>query len=162
MNELHYTLTEKEIIHYYEFVTKNNEITAKEQILVKSWIPGFAVILLLFLKAPILYWIVALVVSIAWIFFVAPIVFDNITATAAKRKFKNDQINLPTIDVAVDEEKLIYNGKAKKVLGYGSYLDLFIIITEENENLIVPESAFQSDKHKMEDFIRKTMLIAGK
>lgn len=162
MIQLDYQLKEKEIIHYYQFVASNSKKTTNEKILVASWLPMTAFMIGLYFHLNTIYWIIAILISIIYVFLFAPMVFDNITSTVTKRKLKQESLTTPEIHVTVDENTFIYNGKEMIVTGYGAYLDLFIIFFSDKSNLIVPESAFGSDKKAMERFVRTIMLKVGK
>lgn len=162
MIQLDYQLTEKEIIHYYQFVASNCKKTTNEKILVASWVPVTAFIIGLYFHLNIIYWIIAILISVIYVLLFAPMVFDNITATVAKRKLKQQNLITPEIHVTVDDNSFTYNGKEMIVTGYGAYKDLFIIFFNDKSNLIVPESAFCNDKKTMETFIRTIMIKVGK
>ncbi len=162
MIQLDYQLTEKDIIHYYQFVASNSKKTTNDKILVASWVPVTVCMIGLYFHLNVIYWVIAILMSALYVFLLAPVVFDDITATVAKRKFKQEKITTPEIHLMVDENTFTYNQNEMTVTGYGAYLDLFIIFFNDKSNLIVPESAFHNDKKVMETFIRMIMVKAGK
>lgn len=152
MINLKYRLTEEDAIRYYQMIGTKARETGIARFFAFFWGPAFMLALLIALK---LYgsalWIGAAVfLSVLWVVFRAPVLFRDVTRTAARRKLQKDNFEFREIDLKLDGDLLTVNGEVKKPQTFVTYYDLMIIVLEDGVNLIIPEHAFNGNQQTME------------
>ena len=70
MIQLDYQLTEKDIIHYYQFVASNSKKTTNDKILVASWVPVTVCMIGLYFHLNVIYWVIAILMSALYVGFI--------------------------------------------------------------------------------------------
>lgn len=157
MIELNYALSETEIQHYYQCLLEQDPAMQRTQLRIAAWVPAGALILGFAFHWDRTGWIIAVLLSLIWIFFLSHLVFNDAVSTAAKRRMKKDQIRFPELSVLDDGKDISVNGTKQEVKNYFPYLNLLIINFENGTNLIVPDRAFRKEQD-MEQFIKDVMI----
>ncbi|MBQ3383787.1 MAG: hypothetical protein IJG59_01085 [Erysipelotrichaceae bacterium] len=152
MINLKYRLTEEDAIKYYQMIGTKAKETGIARFFAFVWGPAFLLALLIALK---LYrsalWIgIAVFLSVLWVIFRAPTLFQDVTRTTAKRKLQKDNFEFKDIDLKLSDNVLTVNGEIKKPQTFVTYYDLMIVAFDDKTNLVIPEHAFKGNEKTME------------
>lgn len=152
MINLKYRLTEEDAIKYYQMIGTKAKETGIARFFAFVWGPAFLLALLIALK---LYrsalWIgIAVFLSVLWVIFRAPTLFQDVTRTTAKRKLQKDNFEFKDIDLKLSDNVLTVNGENKKPQTFVTYYDLMIVAFDDKTNLVIPEHAFKGNEKTME------------
>ena len=152
MINLKYRLTEEDAIKYYQMIGTKAKETGLARFFALVWGPAVLLALLIALKLyrSVLWIGVAVFLSILWVIFRAPTLFQDVTRTAAKRKLQKDNFDFKDIDLKLSDDILTVNGEIKKPQTFVTYYDLMIVAFDDKTNLIVPEHAFKGSEKTME------------
>lgn len=152
MINLRYRLTEQDAVRYYQMVVTKARETAIARFFAFFWGPAFLVALLIAFKlySSVLWISVTVFLSILWVMIRAPLVFQDVTRTAARRKLQKENFEFRDIELKLSDEVLTVNGEVKKPQRFVTYYDLMIVAFEDGTNLIIPEHAFNGNEQTME------------
>ncbi|MBR2702196.1 MAG: hypothetical protein IKE77_08940 [Erysipelotrichaceae bacterium] len=152
MINLKYRLTEEDAIKYYQMIGTKAKETGIARFFALVWGPAVLLALLIALKlySSVLWIGIAVFLSILWVIFRAPTLFQDVTRTAAKRKLQKDNFDFKDIDLKLSDDILTVNGEIKKPQTFVTYYDLMIVAFDDRTNLIVPEHAFKGSEKTME------------
>ena len=152
MINLKYRLTEEDAIKYYQMIGTKAKETGIARFFAFVWGPAVLLALLIALKlySSVLWIGIAVFLSILWVIFRAPTLFQDVTRTAAKRKLQKDNFDFKDIDLKLSDDILTVNGEIKKPQTFVTYYDLMIVAFDDRTNLIVPAHAFKGSEKTME------------
>ncbi|MBE6115372.1 MAG: hypothetical protein E7187_00920 [Erysipelotrichaceae bacterium] len=152
MINLKYRLTEEDAIKYYQMIGTKAKETGIARFFALVWGPAVLLALLIALKlySSVLWIGVAVFLSVLWVIFRAPTLFQDVTRTAAKRKLQKDNFDFKDIDLKLSDDILTVNGEIKKPQTFVTYYDLMIVAFDDKTNLIIPEHAFKGSEKTME------------
>ena len=152
MINLKYRLTEEDAIKYYQMIGTKAKETGIARFFALVWGPAVLLALLIALKlySSVLWIGIAVFLSILWVIFRAPTLFQDVTRTAVKRKLQKDNFDFKDIDLKLSDDILTVNGEIKKPQTFVTYYDLMIVAFDDRTNLIVPEHAFKGSEKTME------------
>ena len=155
MIDFTYRLTEDDAVEYYQMIGANAKETRIARIFALIWGPAFLTALLMIFKLNgSVPWIIATVfLSILWALFLAPRLFNDVTATAARRKVKKDRFEFKDIHLKLSDDVLTVNGEKKKPQTFVAYYDLMVVAFKDGSNLIIPEHAFKGNEQTMETLL---------
>ncbi|MBE6125534.1 MAG: hypothetical protein E7186_04305 [Erysipelotrichaceae bacterium] len=152
MINLRYRLTEDDAVRYYQMIGTKARETAIARFFAFFWGPAFLIALLIAFRlyGSVLWIGVTVFLSILWIVFLAPMLFRDVTKTAARRKLQKDKFEFRDIELKMSDDILTVNGEVKKPQTFVTYYDLMIVAFEDGTNLIIPEHAFRGNEQTME------------
>ena len=115
MINLKYRLTEEDAIKYYQMIGTKPKETGIARFFALVWGPAVLLALLIALKlySSVLWIGIAVFLSILWVIFRAPTLFQDVTRTAAKRKLQKDNFDFKDIDLKLSDDILTVNGEIR-------------------------------------------------
>lgn len=152
MINLKYRLTEEDAVKYYQMIGTKAKETGIAKFFAFIWGPALLTALLIALKlyGSVLWIGLTVFLSILWVVFLAPVLFQDVTRTAAKRKLQKSNFKAQDINLKLSDGVLIVNGEVKKPQTFVTYYDLMIVAFEDGTNLVIPEHAFGGSEKSME------------